>query len=70
MTWFSSAVDTFDKSSGIKMAFNQASFFLRGAGGFGGKRTADEELPAAPALPPYPPSFSVTQKTSIDQVWF
>jgi len=66
---FRLVVDT-RESSGAKVAFNQFSFFVRGAGGFGGNRTSDKLVPAAGRVPDGPPSFTATQKTSVDQVWF
>ena len=63
-----STVDT-RESSGARVAFNQFSFFVRGAGGFGGKRTSDKLVPAGGSVPDKPPSFTATQKTNVDQVW-
>lgn len=62
-------VDTRD-SSGAKVAFNQFSFFIRGAGGFGGKRASDKLIPAAGPAPDQQPDYSVTQATTVDQVPF
>lgn len=62
-------VDT-RESNGAKVAFNQFSFFIRGAGGFGGKRTSDKLIPAAGPTPDKQPDYSATQVTSVDQVLF
>ena len=52
---------------GEKVAFNQLSTFVVGAGGFGGKRSSDKAYPTQKA-PNREPDSSMEEKTSIDQV--
>lgn len=59
-------METFNEKK-EKVAFNQFSIFVVGAGNFGGKRTSDSIR--APVDPPKRnPDASVSQKTGIDQV--
>ncbi|XP_067952015.1 peroxisomal multifunctional enzyme type 2-like [Watersipora subatra] len=76
----SEVVDVVDKGSGAlilshmtsydedgeKVAFNQLSTFVVGAGGFGGKRSSDKAYPTQKA-PNREPDSSMEEKTSIDQ---
>eukprot|EP00105_Crassostrea_gigas_P009550 XP_011424543.1 PREDICTED: peroxisomal multifunctional enzyme type 2 isoform X1 [Crassostrea gigas] len=58
-------VETFDEKN-EKVAFNQFSTFVVGAGKFGGKRNSDEAKPTANP-PKRPPDASISEKTGIDQ---
>lgn len=59
-------METFDENN-EKVAFNQFSTFVVGAGKFGGKRNSDEVKPTANP-PKRPPDASISEKTGIDQV--
>lgn len=59
-------METFDEKN-EKVAFNQFSTFVVGAGKFGGKRNSDEAKPTANP-PKRPPDASISEKTGIDQV--
>lgn len=59
-------METFDEKN-EKLAFNQFSTFVVGAGKFGGKRNSDEARPTANP-PKRPPDASISEKTGIDQV--
>nr|XP_022331335.1 peroxisomal multifunctional enzyme type 2-like [Crassostrea virginica] len=58
-------VETFDEKN-EKLAFNQFTTFVVGAGKFGGKRNSDEARPTANP-PKRPPDASISEKTGIDQ---
>ena len=59
-------VETFNEKK-EKVAFNQFSIFVVGAGNFGGKRASDSII--APVDPPKrSPDASMSEKTSVDQV--
>ena len=59
-------METFDEKY-EKLAFNQFTTFVVGAGKFGGKRNSDEARPTANP-PKRPPDASISEKTGIDQV--
>lgn len=59
-------METFDEKN-EKVAFNQFSTFVVGAGKFGGKRNSDEAKPTANP-PKRTPDASISEKTGIDQV--
>lgn len=59
--------DTFEVSTGDKLATSQMSVFAVGAGGFGGPRNSPHVIPCVDP-PKRKPCASVTQKTSRDQV--
>lgn len=61
-------METFDEE-GEKVAFTQSTIFVQRAGGFGGKRTSDKAI--QPINPPSDkPDASITESTTIDQVWY
>ncbi|KAL1682937.1 HotDog domain-containing protein [Schizophyllum commune] len=64
-----SIVETRDKSSGELIFENQSTVFIRGAGGFGGKRTGKDRGPAsaANAPPKRNPDAVIEEKTSPSQ---
>ena len=59
-------METFDEKN-EKLAFNQFTTFVVGAGKFGGKRNSDEARPTANP-PKRPPDASISEKTGINQV--
>jgi len=58
-------VETLDEKK-EKVAFNQFSIFVVGAGNFGGKRSSEVAKPAV-AAPKRAPDASITEKTGVDQ---
>ena len=59
-------METFNEQK-EKVAFNQFSTFVVGAGKFGGKRSSDSIIPTVDP-PKRSPDATVSQKTSVDQV--
>lgn len=59
-------METFDEKN-EKVAFNQFSTFVVGAGKFGGKRNSDEAKPTVNP-PNRSPDASISEKTNVDQV--
>ncbi|KAH0547031.1 peroxisomal multifunctional enzyme type 2 isoform X1 [Cotesia glomerata] len=58
--------ETVDVKSGEKLAVGQMAGVIKGAGGFGGPRNSDHEVPLIDA-PKRNPDVSVTQQTCVDQ---
>lgn len=63
---FPFAVTSYDEN-GEKVAFNQTSTFVVGAGGFGGKRSSDNSFPTY-KHPDRPADAVLEERTSVDQV--
>ena len=59
-------METFDEKK-EKVAYNQFSTFVVGAGKFGGKRSSDSIIPTVDP-PKRNPDTTMSQKTSVDQV--
>lgn len=59
-------VETFDEKN-EKVAFNQFTTFVVGAGNFGGPNSSSEAIPLVDA-PSRAPDAVVQEKTSVDQV--
>ena len=59
-------METFNEKK-EKIAFNQSSIFVVGAGNFGGKRSSDSIIPTADP-PKRNPDATMSEKTSVDQV--
>ena len=59
-------VETVDEK-GEKVAFNQFSTFVVGAGNFGGPKTSSESTPLVDT-PSRAPDASMEERTSVDQV--
>ncbi|MBX5482615.1 MAG: SDR family NAD(P)-dependent oxidoreductase [Myxococcaceae bacterium] len=58
-----SAIDTFDAETGERIAYNEITTFVRGAGGWGGDRGPNTDVP----VPDRAPDVVVTEKTSDNQ---
>lgn len=59
------SMETFAEN-GTKLAYNQLVGFVVGAGGFGGKRASQEQVPCLPP-PTRPPDAVIREKTTVDQ---
>lgn len=60
--------ETFESGSGDKLATSQMSAFVIGGGGFQGPRTSSHAIPTIEP-PNRAPDATLSQRTSLDQVW-